>query len=249
LSLDYREFDATPGSGHRRFRDRPQNPAAAGSLIEAYLERHGELPVEKRVILEFHAAQLFAMGGMNERAIAHLDRVRALHPKDRATADATQAFLLHDRAGLLSVRRRMAEGEAAKAVDFLIERFGESYGDAARWTDVSSTVSVPKHAPPAHRAAADRLAKALRLAVTADEESPPDGDIPATGIWLELRPIGSAPDRQGYVILHGNAGTIITATDEQRLDAAVKRFIESSREHRGRRQAPSGLATSFELAR
>src|SRR5688572_12803236 len=43
LSLGYKEFDATPGAGHRRFRDRPQNPAQAGALIEAYLERHTEL--------------------------------------------------------------------------------------------------------------------------------------------------------------------------------------------------------------
>src|SRR5437016_5092352 len=47
LSLGYKEFDATPGSGHRRYRDRPQNPAQAGALIEAYLERHPELSFEQ----------------------------------------------------------------------------------------------------------------------------------------------------------------------------------------------------------
>src|SRR5215475_7325234 len=51
LSLPYKEFDATPGSGHRRFRDQPRNPAQAGALIEAYLERHPELSSEQRIIL------------------------------------------------------------------------------------------------------------------------------------------------------------------------------------------------------
>jgi hypothetical protein len=53
----------------------------------------------------------------------------------------------------------------------------------------------------------------------------------------------------GYLIFHFNKSTVITATDEQRLAAAVKRFIETSRRHDGKPQAPFGLATSFELAR
>ena len=80
LSLGYKEFDATSGSGHRRLRDQPQSPARAGELIEAYLERHPELPPDQWVILEFHAAQLFAMGGINELAITHIDRVRCASP-------------------------------------------------------------------------------------------------------------------------------------------------------------------------
>jgi hypothetical protein len=35
LSLGHREFDAAPGSGHRRFRDQPRDAAQAGRLIEA----------------------------------------------------------------------------------------------------------------------------------------------------------------------------------------------------------------------
>src|SRR5688500_858734 len=48
LSLPYEEFDATPGSGHRRFRDQPRDPADAGGLIEAYLDRHADLPSGQR---------------------------------------------------------------------------------------------------------------------------------------------------------------------------------------------------------
>lgn len=35
LSTGYKEFDATPGSGHRRFRDPPRDPGQATALIEA----------------------------------------------------------------------------------------------------------------------------------------------------------------------------------------------------------------------
>jgi hypothetical protein len=58
-----------------------------------------------------------------------------------------------------------------------------------------------------------------------------------------------APDVDCYIILHANKSTVITATNQQRLDAAVKRFIGSSRQRNGKREAPFGLATSFELGR
>lgn len=248
LSLDYKEFDATPGSGFRRYRDQPQNPAHAGALIEVYLERHSELPLEKQIILRFHAAQLFAMGGMNERAIKHMDWILSQNPADHGTA-ATKAFLLFDREGLLAARRRMADGEAAQVVDFLIERFGESYADIVRWCPICSTVSVPANASAEHRAAADELAQAFGLPVTLARDAPREGGIPGGCIWLEVRPMGGTPDVEGYIILHANKSTLITATSEQRLDAAVKRFIETSHERNGQYQARFGLATSFEPAR
>src|SRR5205809_4213419 len=58
LSLAYKEFDATPGSGWRRFRDQPRHPSQAGELIEAYLERHTDLLAEQRVYVQGHAAQM-----------------------------------------------------------------------------------------------------------------------------------------------------------------------------------------------
>ena len=248
LSLPYKEFDATPGSGHRRFRDQPRDPAQAGPLIEAYLERHPDLPIDQRTNLQGHAAQLFAMGGMYERAIGHLDRIRAQNPREWWAA-ATKAFLLSDRQGLLAVRRRVAAGEAAEAVDFLIDRFGESYADAALWEPLSSSVSLPAGASPAHRAAAEKLATAFGLKITVAHNASTEGGIPGDCIWLEVRPMGQTPDVQGYIILHASTSTVITATNDQRLDSAAKRFIESSRHHNGKRQAPFGLATSFQLAR
>ncbi len=248
LSLPYKEFDATPGSGFRRFRDQPRDPARAGELIEAYLERHPDLPVHQRTNLQGHAAQLFAMGGMVERAITHLDRLRAQNAGD-SWAEATKAFLLLDREGLLAVRRRLADREAADLVDHLIDRFGESYLDISRWTPIGSTVRVPGGASANHRATAAQLATAFGLPVTAAHEAPAEGGIPGECIWLEVRSLGPTPDVEGYTILHATKSTMITATNEQRLAAAVKRFIESSRQHHGKRQAPFGLATSFELAR
>src|SRR5262245_39483904 len=247
LSLPYKEFDATPGSGHRRFRDQPRNPTQAGELIEAYLKRHPDLPLDQRTNLQGHAAQLFGLGGMYQRAITHLDRLRAQIPRN-SWANATKAFLLSDRAGLLAARRRMADGEGAD-LDYLIDRFGESYLDICRWTPICSTVSVPAGASASHRATADQLATAFGLPVTVAPAAPAEGGIPGGCIWLEVRPMGGTPDVEGYVILHANKSTVITATNGQRRAAAVKRFIESSRQHNGRRQVPSGLATSFELAR
>jgi hypothetical protein len=150
LSLPYKDFDATPGSGHRRFRDQPRNPAQAGALIEAYLERHTDLPLNQRTNLQGHAAQLFAMGGMNERAITHLDRLRAQNPGD-CWAEATKAFLWFDHERLLAARRRMGDREPPELVDYLIDRFGESYLDVSRWTPICSTVSVPAGASANHR--------------------------------------------------------------------------------------------------
>jgi hypothetical protein len=251
LSLGYKEFDATPGSGFRRFRDQPRHLSQSGELIEAYLERHTDLPLDQRTNLQGHAAQLFAMGGMNERALTYLDRARTpkLGKDWNNGVDATKAFLLLDREGLVAARRRMAAGEPAKAVDHLIERFGESYLDMMRWVPICSTVSVPAGASPDHRAAADELAKSFGLSVTVAGNAATEGGIPGDCIWLEVRPMGGTPDVEGYIILHANKSTVITATNEQRLDAAVKRFIGSSRQRNGKREAPCGLVTSFELAR
>jgi hypothetical protein len=247
LSLPYKEFDVIYGSGHRRFRDQPRDPVQVAALIEAYLDRRTELPFDARSTLQSHAVQMFAMGGMNERAITHLDRLLAQNPAD-SWAAATKSFLLFDRAGLRATRRRMADGEAAGFVDLLIDHFGESYFDLCKWHPVGSAVCVPASASANHRAAAHQLATAFGLPVTVAPDAPAEGSLPAGCIWLGIRPMGPWRGAPGYIILHVK-GTVITATDEQWLAAAVKRFIETSRQHDGKRQAPIGLATSFELAR
>jgi hypothetical protein len=84
--------------------------------------------------------------------------------------------------------------------------------------------------------------------VTVAQDAPAKGSVPAECIWLEIRPMGPGRGVPGYVILHVK-GTVITATDEQWFAEAVKRFIETSRRHDGKRQAPIGLATSYDMAR
>ena len=248
LSLPYKEFDATPGSGFRRFRDQPRDLAQTGALIEAYIERHADLPVNQRKYLLGHAAQLYAMGGMYERAIFHLERLRAQDPEN-SFASAFKAFLLSDRVGLLAARRQMTNGVEAEMVDLLIEHFGESCFDAWSWGPICSTVSVPVGASAEHRAIADQLAQLLGRTFTVTHDPPAEGGIPGNCIWLEVRPMGGTPDVEGYFILNALKRTVITATSEQRLATAVKRFIDSFRQHDGKRQVPFGLTTSFVLAR
>jgi hypothetical protein len=247
LSLPYKEFDVIYGSGHRRFRDQPRDLVQVAALIEAYFNRHPDLPFDSRATLQSRAAQMFALGGMNERAITFLDRLLAQNPAD-SWAAATKSFQLFDRAGLLATRRRMVDGEAAGFVDILIDHFGESYFESCKWGPVGSAVCVPVGASANHRATADQLATSFGLPVTVAQDAPAGGSIPAGCIWMEIRPMGPSRGVPGYIIIHLN-GTLITATDEQRLAAAVKRFIETSRQHDGKREAPFGLATSFELAR
>jgi hypothetical protein len=187
------------------------------------------------------------MGGSYERAITYLDRQRVQNPRD-AWANATKAFLLFDREGLLAARRQMADGEPTELIDYLIDHFGESYLDISRWEPICSTVRVPAGASANHRAAAVQMASALGLRVIAPD-APAESGIAGECIYLEVRPMDGLSDMKGYITLHGTKGTVVTATDEEWLNAAVKRFIESIRQHNGQRQAPSGLATSFDLAR
>ncbi len=61
----------------------------------------------------------------------------------------------------------------------------------------------------------------------------------------ERRPVkGALP-----LIILSPDGTHITASNQYWLEAAVERFIKSSWEINGHREAPFGLSTSFNLAR
>jgi hypothetical protein len=108
---------------------------------------------------------------------------------------------------------------------------------------------VPAGASANHRAIADQLVTVFGLPDTVAHDAPADGGVPGGCIWLEVRPMGVTPDVEGYIILHATKSTVINGTSEEWLAAAVKRFIESSRQHNGKRQVPFGLATSFDLAR
>jgi|SRR5208337_212611 len=219
-------------------------------VIEAYLQRHRDLTTDQRAVLHFHAAQMFAYDGNNARAVDHLDRAQAQDNNSGLgagwddTVAATRAFLRRDRAQLLAAKERLvASHQSSEEVDELIEHFGESYADMRWWAVLCPAVAIPKGASPEHRAAAEKLAQAFGIPVTEAET------CPAHSIWLELRRLGSNSDWDGYIVLHYESGTVISASGEAWLDAAVERFIKSSRERNGKREAPTGLMTSFRLAK
>src|SRR6266478_3027104 len=242
LSLPYNEFDQSYGSGFRLLYDRGEYLKAA-VLIEDYLKAHRELTVGQQKFLHLHAAQLFALGNETSRAVEHLDqavshgKTSELGPSWNDMLAATRAFLTHDRAALLATKERLAAAKSPQRVDNLIENFGSSYADVLLWHRLSSNVAVLKDAPAATRAAAEKLAKAFGFSLTEMETNPPSGFI-----WLELRRFTPNPV-PGYVVIHSGEGTLITASDQRWLDAAVERFIKSSRERNGHREARFGLAT------
>jgi len=256
LLLSYKEFDQTKGSGWRPLYDERGDFRKAADEIETYLWFHPELTADARVVLHFHAATMFAFAEMTSRAMLHLNQAtNSFMGEDwNNMVIATRAFLLHDRAQLDAARERLVAAHASDdsigEADMLIEHFGESYADMRWWAKISPIVIVPVNGSVEQRAAAEKLAKAFGLTTTTAETKP------VHCIWLELHPWDSSTDHwkgynywDGYVILHYDSGTVITASNQRWLDAAVERFIKSSRERNGKHEAPTGLMTSFRLAR
>jgi hypothetical protein len=136
LSLPYKEFDQTPGAGWRTLQ-KDKRWREAAFLIEEYLQRHRELPPIPSGMLHFHAAQLWATVGENQRAIAHLKQARRdREPGYNEFADAMRAFLERDRHELLVIRARVAQYPAQgitavyqSVIDSFVDRFDGSYND------------------------------------------------------------------------------------------------------------------------
>ena len=72
-----------------------------------------------------------------------------------------------------------------------------------------------------------------------------DTNLPGCCVSLDLRPFNPNNVPNGYVIIHSAEGTLMTASDLQWLDDAVERFINSSRESNGYREAPFGSASNY----
>jgi len=248
LSLPYNEFDQAYGDGWRSVFERGEGLDAVG-LIEEYLKQHPELTFGQRKFLHLHAGQVLALEGRNNRAVRHLDEAAShrqsleLWPDWDDFIAATKAFLMHDRTSLLAARERLAAANAPrlKLADTLIEKFGHSYADVIWWIRVCPSVAVPKDAPARQTAAATTLAKAFGSAVTIAETN-----TPPCCIWLELRTFSPNAVPKGYVIIHSADGTLITASDPQWLDAAVQRFIKSSRGTNGYWEAPFGVSSNID---
>jgi hypothetical protein len=159
---------------------------------------------------------------------------------------ATSAFLRHDRPGLLAAKERLtaASSEQTQTVEKLIENFGSSYADALLWHRLCPTVAVPKDALSANRSAADKVAKAFSFPIVTAETNPPNRCI-----WIEQRPFAPNSRLYGYVIIHTGNGTVINASNQYWLDEAVERFIKSTRQRNGWREARFGLMSNFDVVR
>jgi hypothetical protein len=246
--LPYKEFDQAYGDGWRSVFERGQGLTAV-ALIEDYLKKHGELTLGQRKFLHLHAAQVLALENKNKRAVRHLDQAMSHRKTPELWPDwddfiaATKAFLMHDRSSLLAARERLASANAPRVqlADRLIEKFGRSYADVIWWIRVCPSIAIPQGAPASQRAAAERLAKAFGGSVTTADTNPPP-----CCVWLELRHFSPNGVPKGYVIIHSADGTLITASDPQWLDDAVQRFIRSSRESNGHREAPFGSASNYD---
>jgi hypothetical protein len=250
LSLPYEQFDQTFGSGWRPLFDQREYAKAAG-LIEDYLRTHDELTFSQKKFLHLHAGMMFALQGNTTRGVKHLDQAKTaditagLWPDWNDFISANRAFLAHDRVSLQAARDRLAIAHSPRVVqvDRLLQTFGGSYADWYFWARISAKVSVAKDTLPQLRAAAEKLAKAFGA-----EFSVSDDDLQPSYVWVEVRDFVPKSFAMGYVIIHSPAGTHITASNQYWLDAAVERFIRSSRMRGGFYEAPFGLTTSFNLA-
>jgi hypothetical protein len=142
LELDYDAFDQTPGQGWRKLADEG-NHLGAAKLVDTYLEFSDGLEDWQRIILLFHAGQLYAVAGVTGDA---LSRFRAsIHPSEsedlairwNAYVKATIAFLQKDRDQLVKMRDEISRGPEFEGtipnldvVERLIRNFDQCYAVA-----------------------------------------------------------------------------------------------------------------------
>jgi hypothetical protein len=126
LALDYDHFDQDSAEGWRPLADRPGCELAAAEVLAAYRnDNAAHIDDGQRRLLLWHEGQLRAFDGQTAFAIDLIDLSRAGEPfaENALYAEATIAFLRHDRATLLKARGKLAalpmpaafEADAAKA--------------------------------------------------------------------------------------------------------------------------------------
>ena len=143
LRLDYDAFDQRPGSGWRKLAEARKYLEGAG-LIDRYEKREGLEPWQ-RINLRFHAGQMYAMAGVEDKALARFRvSITTDEPPDspirwNAYVKATIAFLEKDRERLLPLRNEIAQGPTfmgtipnLDVVDRFLEHFDGSYAKAYR---------------------------------------------------------------------------------------------------------------------
>ena len=99
MALDLDSFDQDMQGGWRYYANQQKFEEAA-SLIETYTERHTEISEFDRSVLSWHAGQMLAMDGQEERAIPLMEKSRKKEDDFmlwNPYVDATIAFLKKDR--------------------------------------------------------------------------------------------------------------------------------------------------------
>ena len=101
-------------------------------------------------------------------------------------------------------------------------------------------VAVPVDASDAHKAAAKAVADAIGPGIFSELKT-----NPVCCVWLEINGWMPNPGEPGYVIINQAGGSIISASNEEQLRAAVERFKASIRKNGDQVEVPAGLLTSY----
>ena len=111
VSLPFKEFDQTAGSGWRPFYEEGCYSVASKLLIR-YLTEHPEI-AQQQFILPFHAGQLLAMAGDYEKALPFLEGgytdIEMEYVNWNAFVDAHIAFITRDKKLLMESRDKISK--------------------------------------------------------------------------------------------------------------------------------------------
>lgn len=103
-------------------------------------------------------------------------------------------------------------------------------------------VAIPTGASAAHKAAAKEIATTLGVRFMGEMKY-----NPVCCVWVEITKWIPNPGEPGYIIVNQNGGSIVSASDEQQLRAAVERLKKSIRTIDGVVEVPLGLLTSYPI--
>ena len=135
MALDFQAFDQDMEGGWRYYANQKKFSEAA-SLIETYLERHPEISEFQKGVMSWHAGQLLAMDGQEERAIPLMEKSRKGADDFmlwNPYLDATLAFLKKDRQAFdknLKAVSAMSNNPNLPLLQILEQHFDKSYREA-----------------------------------------------------------------------------------------------------------------------
>ncbi len=104
-------------------------------------------------------------------------------------------------------------------------------------------VAVPAGATAAHKAQAKIVADAMDVRVVSEMKT-----NPVCCVWVDITGWTPNPGEPGYVIINQSGGSIISASNEDQLRAAVERFRKTGRKKGKEFEVPLGLLTSYRIA-